>query len=114
MIIKSFAINNNHVNENRAFLLYGNNHGHKNEVINSLFLTLFNGEIIKMEEAEVLDKTDNLLENLMSSSLFSNSKLLIISRVTNKIFNFINQFLEKNIQEVKNQKSIGFLMLLQL
>ena len=70
MIVKAFEIKINHVKENKIFLFYGNNQGHKNEIINNLFLNSFQGEIIKIHEDEIVEKTDILLENLMNLSLF--------------------------------------------
>ena len=101
MIVKAFEIKINHVKENKIFLFYGNNQGHKNEIINNLFLNSFQGEIIKIHEDEIVEKTDILLENLMNLSLFENSKLLIVSRVTNKITDFISKFLDKDLKDVK-------------
>ena len=45
MIIKSFNLNELKVNKSSLLLLYGVNEGHKNEVINKVYLNKFKGEI---------------------------------------------------------------------
>ena len=46
MIVKSFNLNDLKKNKSNFFLLYGENEGHKEDLINSIFLNNFKGEII--------------------------------------------------------------------
>ena len=55
MIIKSFKLNDLKKNESNFFLLYGENEGQKEEVIDNFFLSNFQGETVKYDENQILD-----------------------------------------------------------
>ncbi len=97
MIIKSFEITKAKFSSFKSILLYGMNKGYKDEVIKSYILAGFKGEISRYEENEVLDNENNIIESLMNGSLFENKKIIIISRSSNKILNFIEKYLEKSV-----------------
>ena len=101
MIIKSFELKTKNFNNFKAVLLYGVNQGHKSEVIKENFTLRFKGEVLNLEESEILDNQTRFIEKLMNKSLFDDEKLIIISRSTNKILKFIEEFLEKKIENVK-------------
>ena len=61
----------------------------------------FSGEILRYEESEVLDNKDTILEGLINRSLFDEMKLIIISRSSNKILDFIEEFLERDISNIQ-------------
>ena len=44
----------------------------------------------------------NLYQSLLTKSLFETKKLIIISRATDKLIDFINDILEREILETKN------------
>ena len=71
------------------------------KVIKSNILLGFLGEILRYEESEVLDNKDTILEGLINGSLFDEMKLMIISRSSNKILHFIEEFLERDISNVQ-------------
>ncbi len=109
MIIKSFEINKVKFSNFKSILLHGLNKGFKEEVIKSNISKGFSGEILRYEEAEVLDNKDTILEGLINGSLFDEMKLMIISRSSNKILNFIEEFLERgilNVQIVINSENL--------
>ena len=54
MIIKSFEVEKIKSNKKNLFLIYGSNQGHKNQVINELFGKLFEGEILRFDENDIL------------------------------------------------------------
>ena len=93
MIIKSFEVNKVKFSNFKSILLYGLNKGFKEEVIKSNISSGFSGEILRYEESEVLDNKDKILEGLINGSLFDEMKLMIISRSSNKILDFIEEFL---------------------
>ena len=95
MIIKSFDLKNKKLSDFKAVLLYGVNQGHKSEVIKENFINKFKGEILNLEESEILDNQTIFVEKLMNKSLFDEEKLIIISRSTNKILKFVEEFLKK-------------------
>ena len=101
MIIKSFEINKVKFSNFKSILLYGLNKGFKEEVIKSNISSSFSGEILRYEESEVLDNKDIILEGLINGSLFDEMKLMIISRSSSKILDFIEEFLERDISNVQ-------------
>ena len=101
MIIKSFEANKAKFSDFKSILLYGNNKGFKEEVMKSLILSGFSGEILRYEESEVLENKDSMLESFMNGSLFGEMKIMIISRSSNRIVNFIEDFLERNISDAQ-------------
>ena len=101
MIIKSFEVNKVKFSKFKSILLYGLNMGFKEEVIKSNISLGFSGEILRYEESEVLDNKDTILEGLINGSLFDEMKLMIISRSSNKIIDFIDEFLERDISNVQ-------------
>ena len=101
MIIKSFELNKVKFSNFKSILLYGLNKGFKEEVIKTYILLGFSGEILRYEESEVLDNKDTILEGLINGSLFDEMKLMIISRSSNKILDFIDEFLERDISNVQ-------------
>ena len=100
MIIKSFEADKIKSKNYKSILLYGVNQGLKDELIKSSILKDFLGEILKYDESEVLEKSEIILEDLINGSLFDEQKLILISRCSNKIFSFVEKFLEKDISKV--------------
>ncbi len=101
MIIKSFEVNKIKFSNFKSILLYGLNKGFKEEVINTNISFGFAGEILRYEESEVLENKDIILEGLINGSLFDENKLMIISRSSNKILDFIEEFLERNLSNIQ-------------
>ena len=100
MIIKSFEVDKIKSKNYKSILLYGVNQGLKEELIKTTILNDFSGEILKYDEAEVLEKSEIILESLLNGSLFDEQKLILISRCSNKIYSFVEKFLEKDISQV--------------
>ena len=100
MIIKSFEVDKIKSKNYKSILLYGVNQGLKEELIKTSILNDFSGEILKYDEAELLEKSEIILESLLNGSLFDEKKLILISRCSNKIYSFIEKFLEKDISQV--------------
>ena len=101
MIIKLFELQKNKKNETTLNLLYGNNQGLKNQIINDYFISNFKGDILKYEEDDVLNNHNEFISNLLNRSLFENEKILIISRATDKVLDVVLEILERNIQGTK-------------
>ena len=101
MIIKSFELDKIKSSKKKLILIYGLNQGYKNQVIKNLFEKLFDGEILRYEENEILNNYEELISNLMNRSLFDDNKLIIISRASDKIVKFINEIIERNIEKIK-------------
>ena len=100
MIIKSFELTKIDLKKNQFFLLYGENEGHKKQVIEESFKKFYTNNIYPYEENEVLQNEGVFFNNILSKSFFEKEKLIIISRVSDKIENLINEILEKNIEDL--------------
>jgi len=101
MIIKSFEVEKIKSIKNNLILLYGSNQGHKSQIIKELFEKSFNGEISRFDENEILNNYEEFISSLINKSLFEDYKLIIISRVSEKIIKLINEILERNIVKIK-------------
>jgi len=101
MIIKSFELDKIKSIKSNLILLYGPNQGYKNQIIKELFEKLFDGEISRFDENEILNNQEEFISNLMNKSLFDDDKLIIISRTGDKILKFVNEILERKIDKVK-------------
>ena len=97
MIIKSFEIEKIKSIKNNFILIYGTNQGYKNQVIKELL----EGEILRFDENDILNNHEEIISNLMNKSLFDEGKLIIVSRASDKILKFINEILERKIENIK-------------
>ena len=98
MIIKSFEpskIDYTH----KFFLLYGENEGHKNQLINEKFKKNYNESIYLYEENEILKNQENFFDTVLSKSFFEKEKLIIIDRATDKIKDLIEEIIEKQVND---------------
>ena len=99
MILKSFELNK--ISENTIFhLLYGKNEGLKTECINEI-LKRNDGKVFNYDENQIKDQTESFYENLLSGSLFESTKIIMINRASDKIYNIILDLIERNMANVK-------------
>ena len=101
MIIKSFNLDVIKKLQSNFYLLYGENEGHKDEVINNYFLKDFNGEIVKYDEDQILANKDIFFETCLNESLFESEKLILVNRVTSKLYEIIVDLVTKKINNKK-------------
>ncbi len=101
MIFKAYQFDKLDFNRFKFYLLYGKNEGLQNEIINKYLTLKFIGEVNKYDESEIINNNDTIIEEILNKSLFSSEKILIISRASDKIIKFINQLLEKKINDTK-------------
>jgi DNA polymerase-3 subunit delta len=94
MIFKYFETQKIKIEERNFVLLYGKNTGLKNET--TLKLTKNKGQISNYEEREILENSNNFLEDILSKSLFENEKIIIIKRATDKICSIIKELHDRN------------------
>ena len=104
MIVKEFEFNKININNYNLYLLYGKNEGSKKEIISKIVSKNENIEIQKLDEKQILENQELFLEELLSSSLFSNEKLIIINRATDKIL--------KNIENIYDKKINGLILII--
>ncbi len=95
MIIKSFELNKIKSSKSNFHLIFGENEGIKEDIINNIYLKDFKGEILKYEEQEILFNKDEFISSLLNRSLFEINKLIIISRATDKIFDLLSDIIER-------------------
>ena len=100
MIIKSFEISKIDLNDKCFFLLYGQNEGHKKQVLNEKFKKLYDESTYQYEESEILQNENNFFNNILSKSFFDKEKLIIITQATDKIKDVLEEILEKKIEDL--------------
>ena len=99
MISKYYEINKFKKKIN-FFLFYGENEGQKIDVIQSNFNEFTKENTFKYSEKEVIENNQLLFENIYSKSFFENEKLILISDVTDKIFDLIGKVISDNVSDV--------------
>ena len=100
MITKSFELEKIDLKSKQLFLLYGENQGHKNEIIEKKFKKNYSDNIYYYEESEILNNEKNFFDNILSKSFFEKEKLIIISRISDKIKDIIEEIIEKKIKDI--------------
>ena len=100
MIVKTFEINKKNFDYQNFFLIYGENEGLKNEIINILKQN-FNGAVENLDEAEIIKNLELFYEKLFNQSLFDKEKIIIINRCSEKIYETIDNIIEKSISNIK-------------
>ena len=98
MIIKSFEIKKINENKPNIILIYGENEGLKNNILENLIKDKDN--ILKYEEKDILDNNNEFIESIYSKSLFEDKKSVIIKRASDKILKTIEEILEKKIEDL--------------
>ena len=100
MIVKAFEIKKINLDKTRLFLFYGENEGYKNEIIKERFEKNYPNQIYRYDEKEIIDKKNDFFYSILSKSFFENKKLIIISRITYKIRDIIEEIISTNITDV--------------
>ena len=100
MITKYFEIQKINILINYAFLFYGDNEGLKNDIVKNIFEKNYQDNIYKYDEIEILNNREQFMVGLFSKSFFEDKKLIIISRVTDKIKDIIEEIIEKKLTGV--------------
>ena len=99
MIIKSFQFKFKDLTDKKIFLFYGSNQGLIEQTIKENFNTVFKDQIFKYDENEIIKNSENFNNEILSKSFFESKKLIIIQRITDKIFNIIEDIIDKNIED---------------
>ena len=99
MILKTFELNKLK-NDKIFYLLYGKNEGLKLDCIDRI-INKSDDKIYTYDEKQIKDETGTFYENILSGSLFESSKIIIINRATDKIFQIIQDLISRNISNVK-------------
>ena len=99
MIIKSFELNKIDLKA-KNILLYGENQGHKNEIIEKKFKQKNSDGTYVYDENEIINNQETFFNNVLSKSFFEKEKVIIINRATDKIKDIIEELIEKNISDL--------------
>ena len=100
MIVKTFEIGRKKLDKENFFLVYGENQGLKNEIIQNLKKNL-KGNIDNYDEAQILVDKELFYEKIFNQSLFEKEKIVIVNRCSEKIYDVIENILEKKISDTK-------------
>ena len=100
MIIKPHEIEKLNLSKNKFFLFYGENQGHKNQIIDNNFKKIFLENTHIFEEAEILNNINNFFDQILSHSFFEKEKLIIINRATDKIKTILEEVIDKDIEDL--------------
>ena len=101
MIIKNFELERIKKSNLSLYLFYGQNEGLKKEVLENCFIKNFKGLVEKYDEKEVIENQEEIYSKIFNKSLFEKEKIILISRTSDKIVNFIERILEKNVSDIK-------------
>ena len=107
MIYKAFELKK--IPDNAIFyLLYGKNEGLKKDCLNEI-LEKNDGKVFNYEEKQIKDETGSFYENILSGSLFESNKIFIINRASDKIFETIQDLIDRKIKNIKIIINAGIL-----
>ncbi len=101
MIIKNYELDKEEILNSNIFLFYGENEGYKNQIIEEVFLNKLKLNATRLDENEVINNFDNFITDLTNKSFFDYAKLIVISRVSEKIIKLIDELIDRKINDVK-------------
>ena len=84
---------------NQFILFHGKNSGLKNEEIEKL-RNRFYSNITNYDEKQIIENKEKFLETVLNGSLFDEGKTIVINRVSDKIYNIIEELDEKKINDI--------------
>ncbi len=93
MILKTFELNKNNIDKFKFFLLYGENEGLKEEIINKIKKNQI-GKEIKYEEAQILKNKSEFYNEINNKSLFEERRIFFLERCTEKISELLIEIFE--------------------
>tara|TARA_B100001173_G_scaffold286677_1_gene274511 strand:- start:402 stop:1385 length:984 start_codon:yes stop_codon:yes gene_type:complete len=100
MIIKAYENQKIKKLKNNIFLFYGENEGYKNQVIKDIFIENHKENIERFDESEILNNFESFISSQINKSFFDETKLILISRISEKIIKLINELLDRKINDI--------------
>lgn len=102
MILKSYIVEQNIdiLKNYKATLIYGENNGIKDDIKEEIRNKNENSDVINFFENDLF-KNNLLYENIANRSLFTKRKIIFIQEASDKIFEQIEECLEKENEEIK-------------
>ena len=101
MIFKNYQLNKLNFDNYNFYLFYGKNEGFQNAIIQEYFIKNFKGEIIRYHENEILNDNQIIITEILNKSFFCESKILIVSKATDKSVKIIEEILDKSFDDIK-------------
>ena len=98
MIIRHFELKKFNKKSYNLILLH---EGLQKEVLSENFINNFDGIVNKYDESDFIYNFETILSEILNKSLFDDSKIIIVSRVSDKILKNIEKIIEKNLVDVK-------------
>ena len=109
MIVKTYEVEKIKNTNLNFFLLYGENEGFKNQIIKNFLSADYKENIIRYDENEIISKTDLLAAEITNKSFFSDKKIIIISRATDKVNKILEDYLDKSFNDIRIVINAGIL-----
>ena len=109
MIVKTYEVEKIKNTNLSFFLLYGENEGFKNQIIKNILSIGFNENIIRYDESDIINKSDLFTSEIKNKSFFDNKKIIIISRATDKINKFLEDFFDTKLEDIRIIVNAGLL-----
>ncbi len=100
MIVKAYESQKIKNLKNNFYLFYGENDGYKNQVIKDVFIENNKANIDRFDESEILNNFESFISSQINKSFFDESKLILISRVSEKIVKLIDELLDRKIVDI--------------
>ena len=100
MIIKAFEEKKIDPSNQKIYLMYGENEELKYEIIERIFLKIFEKKFFKYDESEILTNEEIFYNHLSSGSFFEEKKLIIINNVSDKFEGIVNEIINRNLDDI--------------
>lgn len=99
MILKSFNLKTNELDKFNNFLLYGENEGHKEEILKIIIDKKKN--IFKYDEKDILRDKNKFYDSISTQSFFESSKVIIINNSSEKLLEVLEVVTDRNYSDIK-------------
>ena len=103
MILKSYLVENN-TNSLKSYictLFYGENNGLKIDFKNKIKYENKESEVINLFEEDLLNNKNILLSEVNNLSLFTSKKIIFLHELSDKVFNTVENILNKRNEDVQ-------------
>ena len=100
MISKFYEVNK-YIEKVNFFLFYGENEGQKLDTIKNNFSDFRNENTYKYNEKDIIQDKRLFFDKVYSNSFFEKEKLILISDVTDKLLDLIEEAINSSITDVK-------------
>ena len=99
MILKNFNLKTNELDKFNNFLLYGENEGHKEEILKIIIDKKKN--IFKYDEKDILRDKNKFYDSISTQSFFESSKVIIINNSSEKLLEVLEVVTDRNYSDIK-------------